>query len=225
MRHSIYGASYWHSNWAAGGGAFNVGRTDSLIAARWPALGVRPGSRVLVPLAGKSPDMAWLGSHGFDVVGVEISPIPCEAFFTERGIAVERAPAGSFVQWRGGGVTILQGDFFDLNGIFGAALDRGALVAFPKECRLRYAEHLRGQLRPEAPVLLVTIEYDARRRVGPPFPVFPDEVRQLFPAAVEHSRRPLRRARWATVGGAEAVLWVSHIVHDGPPSTARPADS
>jgi thiopurine S-methyltransferase len=153
--------------------------------------------------------MAWLGAHGFDVVGVEISPIACEAFFIEQNLAAERTPIGTFVRWRGGGVTILQGDFFDLDGKFAAALDRGALVAFSPDDRPRYAQHLKDRLKPRGVLLLVTIEYNARRRSGPPFPVFPDEVRNLFPGAVECSRRPLRPARWAAVGGAQAVLWVA----------------
>jgi thiopurine S-methyltransferase len=57
-------------------------------------------------------------------------------------------------------------------------------------------------------LLLATIEYDPTRRSGPPFPVFPEEACRLFPGSVEISRKPLRRARWTDVGGAEAVVWV-----------------
>ena len=163
---------------------------------------------MLVPMSGKSPDMAWLASKRFRVVGVEISPIACEAFFAEHHIAPDRASAGPFVRWQGGGVTILQGDFFDLDGTYAAALDRGGLVALPGQDRHRYAQHLRRRLEPGGALLLVTIEYDPARRSGPPFPVSPDEVRQLFPGAVERSRQPLRRARWDAVGGADAVVWV-----------------
>ena len=159
-------------------------------------------------MSGKSPDMAWLAAHGFSVVGVELSPIACAAFFAEHHVATERAPAGAFVRWHGGGVTILQGDFFDLDGTYAAALDRGGLVALPDPERCRYARHLRDRLAPGGVLLLVTIEYDATRRTGPPFPVFADEVRQLFPGAVERARQPYRRARWDAVGGAEAVVWV-----------------
>jgi thiopurine S-methyltransferase len=159
-------------------------------------------------MSGKSPDMAWLAAHGFHVVGVEISPIACEAFFAEQHIAADRAAAGPFVRWQGGGVTILQGDFFDLDGTYAAALDRGGLVALTDQDRQRYAQHLKCRLAPGSVLLLVTIEYDAARRRGPPFPVFPDEVHRLFPGIVERSRQALRRARWDAVGGADAVVWV-----------------
>ena len=155
--------------------------------------------------------MAWLAAQGFGAVGVELSPIACAAFFAERHITPDRSAAGAFVRWQAGGVTILQGDFFDLDGTYAAALDRGGLVALPPEDRRRYAQHLTRCLTPAGVLLLVTIEYDPARRTGPPFPVFPDEMRQLFPGAAERSRQPLRRARWTAVGGADAVVWVVRI--------------
>jgi thiopurine S-methyltransferase len=166
-----------------------------VLGTHWPTLGVAPASRVLVPLAGKSPDLAWLAGHGYNVVGVELSPLACEGFFNEQHISAQRTPDGPFVRWEGGGVTILQGDFFDLQGTFDAALDRAALVAFPEADRQRYARHLTAQLATDAALLLVTIEYNARRRTGPPFPVFPQEVGDLFPGAVERARHQLRRPR------------------------------
>jgi thiopurine S-methyltransferase len=217
MQHPIYNLKYWRARWTTEPAKFSGGRPDGLLATHWPSLGVPLGSRVLVPLAGKSPDLAWLASHGFDVVGVEVSPVACEEFFAERNVTAERMSDGPFVRWQGGGVTLLQGDFFALDGTFDAALDRGALVALPPEIRPGYAELLHARLVPAGPLLLVTIEYDPRRRNGPPFPVFPDEVRRLFPAAVERARRPLLRARWDPVGGAESVVWVARIGRDGFP--------
>jgi thiopurine S-methyltransferase len=208
---SKYGLEFWLSNWADGGGAFTAAERGRLLAVHWPTLQVPPGAEVLVPMSGKSPDMAWLAAHGFGVVGVEISPIACESFFTEHRISADRTSAGPLVRWQGGGVTILQGDFFDVDGTYAAALDRGGLVALPHQDRHRYARHLTERLEPGGVLLLVTIEYDGARRSGPPFPVFPDEVRQLFPTAVERSRQPFRAPRWTAVGGADAVVWLMRI--------------
>jgi thiopurine S-methyltransferase len=204
---SNYGTEFWLSQWEAGGGGFTAGERGRLLAAQWPALGVPPSTEVLVPMSGKSPDMAWLAANGYDVVGVEISPIACEAFFAEHHIRADRTNAPPFVRWRGGGVTILQGDVFDLQGTYAAALDRGGLVALPPQSRHRYAQHLKRCLAADCVLLLVTIEYDPGRRTGPPFPVYPTEIRQTFPGAIERSRQPLRRSRWRAVGGAEAVVW------------------
>lgn len=210
---SKYDIQFWLSVWAEGGGAFTSGEQGHLLATYWPKLQIPPKSKVLVPMSGKSPDMAWLAAQGFDVVGVEISPIACDAFFTERGITAVRTVTGPFVQWQGGGITLLQGDFFDLSGTYAAAVDRGGLVALPSQDRGRYAQHLQRRMEPDAVLLLVTIEYDQARRVGPPFPVFADEVRRLFPGVLELSRQPLRQARWTSAGGADAVVWMVTSQH------------
>jgi thiopurine S-methyltransferase len=169
-----------------------------------------------VPLSGKSPDLAWLAGHGFNVVGVELSPIACAGFFDDRRILAQRTPDGPFVRWEGGGVTILQGDFFDLRETFDAALDRGSLVAFPPATRRRYARYLTARLVSEAVLLLVAIEYDSRRKAGPPFPVFAQEVGDLFPGAIERARHQLRRPRWEAVGGAEVVVWTARVGNASP---------
>ena len=202
-----FDAAYWRAAWADGRVATIRPPTDRLLEHHWPTLGLPAGSRVLVPLAGTSPDLTWLAGNGFDVVGVELSSIACRAYFEGLGIEPERRDAGPFVRWRGGGVTLLEGDVFDLDGTFDAALDRGALVAFEPQDRPRYAERLTACLAPGAPVLLVTLEYDDGRRGRPPFAVLPDEVERLFPGAVPRTRRRLDSARWDDVGPVFAVAW------------------
>ena len=181
---------FWRKAWAEGRVASRVKGPENILEMHWPTLRVAPGSRVLVPLSGKSGDLAWLGSRGFIAVGVEISAIPCREFFAERGVQPVRTAYGAFVKWQGSGVTILQGDFFDLDDTYDAAVDRGALVAFSPSDRVRYSNHLKARLAPSALILLVTIEFDPTRKIGPPYPVFPDEVRRLFP-----DPRNLREAR------------------------------
>jgi thiopurine S-methyltransferase len=204
---------FWRDAWAAGIVGPQVQRPDPTLERLWPALGVAPGSRVLVPLSGKSGDLAWLESRGFIPVGVEISEIACRDFFVERGVVPDRTPAGSFVKWHGAGVTLLEGDFFDLDDTYDAAVDRAALVAVSPSERARYADHLQAHLTQGAPILLVTIEFDAARRGGPPYPVFPDEIRRLFPGSVELARNPLRRLPWQRIGGADAVVWKAKALH------------
>lgn len=202
-----YNLDFWRAQWLTKPTGSDARRRDGVLAAHWPALAVPGGTRVLVPLAGKSPDLVWLAEQGFGPVGVEASPIACGAFFAARGVFAERSHDGPFVRWKGDGVTLLQGDFFRLEGKFGAALDRGALVALPQEMRAEYAQKLLACLLPAAPILLVTIEYDPRRRAGPPFPVFSDEVQRLFPNAVLRARKLMNRPRWNSVGGADSVVW------------------
>ena len=201
---------FWRDAWASGIVAPRVGRPDNILEMHWPSLEVAPGSRILVPMSGKSGDLAWLGSHGYVPVGVEISPIPCREFFAELGILPDQTAYGPFVKWHGSGVTILHGDFFDLNDTYDAAVDRGALVAVCPSRRVSYADHLKTRLIPGAPILLVVIEYDPARHSGPPYPVFPDELRRLFPGSVELGRGRMRGRRWHRIGGADAVVWAAN---------------
>ena len=198
---------FWQDAWASGIVGPRVGRPDNTLEMHWPSLEVAPGSRILVPMSGKSGDLTWLRSHGYIPVGVEISPIPCREFFAELRVLPDQTAYGPFVKWHGSGVTILQGNFFDLNDAYDAAVDRGALVAVSPSRRMSYVDHLKTCLRPGAPILLVVIEYDPALHSGPPYPVFPDELRRLFPGSVELGRGPMRRRRWQHIGGAEAVVW------------------
>jgi thiopurine S-methyltransferase len=154
---------------------------------------------------------------------VEISAIACRAFFAELGVQPVRTAYGPFVKWQGRDVTLLEGDFFDLDGIYDAAVDRGALVAFSPPDRVRYSNHLRARLAPDAPILLVTIEFDPAREGGPPYPVFPDEVHQIFSGSTELARSPMRRPRWDRIGGADAVVWAAHVAGTGRGTCARSA--
>jgi thiopurine S-methyltransferase len=198
---------FWRRAWTEGRFASRVRGPDDTLETYWPSLRVPPGSRVLVPLSGKSGGLTWLASHGFTTVGVEVAITPCQEFFAERGVQPVRTADGAFTKWEGAGVTILQGDFFDLNDAYDAALDRGALVAFAPQDRARYVNHLKASLAPNAPILLVTIEFDPGREAGPPYPVFPTDMHFLFPASTELARRPIRRPRWDKIGGADMVVW------------------
>jgi len=198
---------FWHDAWASGIVTPRVARPDTTLEMHWASLDVATGSRVLVPMCGRSGDLRWLQSHGYLPVGVEISPIPCREFFVELGVIPARTAHGSFVQWHGSDVTILQGNVFDLDDTYDAAVDRGALVAVSPSRREIYAYHLKTCLTPGAPILLVAVEYDPTRQSGPPYPVFSDEVRRLFPGAVELGRGPMRRQRWQRIGGADVVVW------------------
>jgi thiopurine S-methyltransferase len=172
---------YWLERWQAGQIGFH--RSDAnprLVAHHQRALG--PCVRVLVPLCGKSADLEWLVVRGHDVLGIELSELAAQAFFSERGFTPERRELGSFVELRYGGVAILVGDFFaatpELLGYFDGAYDRAAMIALPAELRERYASHLSTLLAPKARLLLVTLHYDAEG--GPPFDVSPGEVERSY---------------------------------------------
>jgi len=142
------------------------------------------GSRVLVPLCGKSADLLWLARQGYNVTGVELSTIAARSFFEESGLEYETAESGSFTWFRKGeaGIAIACGDYFEFDDIpFDALYDRAALSAVSAKKRPEYARHTKALLKPDAFQLLLTLEFDNSNIEGPPYPVMPVEVLAYWP--------------------------------------------
>jgi len=128
----------------------------------WPGLELAPGSRVFVPLCGKSLDMLWLAQQGHEVIGVELSPIAARDFFRENGLQAVKRQMGKFTLWRHGKISILCGDYFSLNkadlGQFDMVYDRAALTALTEEARRQYVAQLNRLVPNGIRILLLTIE-------------------------------------------------------------------
>ncbi|MGF2075648.1 hypothetical protein, partial [Enterococcus casseliflavus] len=88
-----------------------------------------------------SVDMPWLAERGFDVFGVELSPLAVEQFFTEQALEprVTHTPKGVLSQ--SGPISLLCGDVFALDAQdfakCGAFFDRAAVIALPPGLRAR----------------------------------------------------------------------------------------
>ena len=180
---------FWHQRWRSGQIGFHQSSPHPFLERWWPTLGLPRGSRVYVPLCGKSLDMVWLAVRGYRVVGSELSPIAVADFFGEQQAAVEVNPHGSFRRHAAGRIEILEGDALDLTpdllGPVHAAYDRAALVALPGESRERYAAQFAELMPRGSKSLLVGFEYDERLKPGPPFSVEAPEVERLYGAAFE----------------------------------------
>jgi len=177
-------ADFWHKRWERNQIGFHQDQVNPYLAQYWPALGIAPGSRVLVPLCGKSLDLAWLAGQGMKVLGVELSQRAVEDFFAEQQVQPERFEHGGFIGYRSEGVEIWCGDVFQLSAADVAdcvgLYDRAALIALPPDMRQRYVALLDAILPPGCRGVLVTMDYDQARLEGPPFAVTDDEVRALF---------------------------------------------
>jgi thiopurine S-methyltransferase len=138
---------------------------------------------VLVPLCGKTRDIAWLLSGGYRIAGAELSKIAVEGLFSDLGVQPTVALLGKMSRYSAVGIDIFLGDIFDLSagdlGAVDAIYDRAALVAFPDPTRSRYAAHLM-EITNRAPQLLVSYDYDQRLVDGPPFAVSADAVARHY---------------------------------------------
>lgn len=165
---------FWHERWRENNIGFHEGIPNAYLSAHFSQLELPQGSRVFVPLAGKSVDLAWLEEQGYRVVAIELDETAVRAFFNEIDVTTLVTDMGSLARYQSGNIEFYAGDFFDLSheilGPVDAIYDRAALVALPEPMRLRYATQLRS-LTDCAPQLLVSFDYDQSQTAGPPFSV------------------------------------------------------
>jgi thiopurine S-methyltransferase len=179
---------FWQLRWQNEETGFHQPEVNPYLAHYYGHLGPPPASRsklrVFVPLCGKSMDMLWLSQNGYSVVGVEVSEIAVEAFFTENGLPLEKQVQGTHTRYSSGNIEIWQGDFFALTpeqlGDITDVYDRASLIALPPSMRKDYASKMLELLPAAARVLLVTLTYPQAEMDGPPFSVTEEEVRGLY---------------------------------------------
>ncbi|MGC5701093.1 thiopurine S-methyltransferase [Pseudomonas sp. NFXW11] len=175
-------ADFWHKRWENDQIGFHLAEVNPYLRQYWPALGLPAGSRVLVPLCGKSLDLIWLAGQGHQVLGIELSEKAVEDFFREHQLQPKISQQGPFKVYAEGLIQLWCGDFFALTrehlGGCTALYDRAAMIALPPAMRQRYAAHLNGLLPEGSQGLLITMDYAQEQLDGPPFAVLDDEVRE-----------------------------------------------
>jgi len=173
-------SEFWHERWQRNEIGFHEGRANAYLEKFWPQLSETSDQRVLVPLCGKSVDLAWLAECGHAVVGVELSELACRAFFAERQLEPEVSSRGPFQVFSAGSIELMCGDFLALTpalmGPVATLYDRAALIALPTGLRARYSRHLTELLSAGARGLLITLDYPDQGFSGPPFAVPDGEV-------------------------------------------------
>lgn len=152
----------WLQSWRAHRTDFHQNTVNQLLTRFWPSLDLPHGSRVFVPLCGKSLDMIWLAEQGHQVIGVELSPVAVKAFFQENCLEPVRRRIGKFTLWEHGGISILCGDYFSLAkadlGAVDTVYDRAALTALPEDIRGLYVAQLKLIIPQTTEVFLLTTE-------------------------------------------------------------------
>lgn len=203
---------FWKDRWAENKIGFHEGKPNSFLAQHLDTL---RGPRVLVPLCGKSEDLAFLAASGRSVVGIELVEDAVAAFFVEHGVtpAIERR--GPLAVYTADQITLIAGDFFAVSradiGPVDAVYDRAALIALPADLRPRYIAHLRSLVGAPSPVLLVTIEYPQDLMAGPPFSVVESEVRGYYPSATLLGEAAVQSGRAGELGVARERAYAGTV--------------
>jgi thiopurine S-methyltransferase len=149
------------------------------------------GGRILVPLCGKTVDMAFLARKRpvSEVVGIEGIPKAIEDFVQEQPeFEIKEVDAiNGFSKWKGESITLLLGDFFNVSveitgGTFDGVWDRGSLVAINPALREQYFDKI-GELlsKPNGKYLIATVARPNNdTTTGPPFSIDETEICRLL---------------------------------------------
>ena len=206
--------SFWHDRWATNQIGFHQPAANPLLVTHCAALALPSAGRVLLPLCGKTLDIAWLLAAGYQVVGVELSELAVQQLFAELGATPCIQVLNDALQrYETDYLTVFVGDIFALNreqlGPVDAIYDRAALVALPATLRSRYASHLTA-ISAGARQLLISFDYEQSQLPGPPFAVLAEELSELYGQHYELQAL----ARQPLAGGlkgqcpADEVVWL-----------------
>jgi SAM-dependent methyltransferase len=148
----------WNESYASGELPWDTGLPEPLLV-EFVNSGGASGGRALDVGAGTGTNAIWLAEHGFDVLGIDISPLAVEKAHTKI--------AGRPLPCRFSAVDFL---VRPPDGPFRFVFDRGCFHVFdePGE-RLRFAEHVAGLLEPGGLWLSIIGSTEGLpREVGPP---------------------------------------------------------
>jgi len=174
--------AFWRARWAEHKIGFHEGRPNAFLEANINRLDGR--YRVLVPLCGKSEDLAFLAANGHAVIGVELVEDAVVQFFAEHAIVPRVERRDGVAIYTANEISIIAGDWFattpELVGPVDAVYDRAALIALPRELRPRYIDQLKLLLSPATHGVVIALDYAEGAWPGPPFNVSDDEVRRYY---------------------------------------------
>ncbi|MFT5505260.1 MAG: thiopurine S-methyltransferase [Gammaproteobacteria bacterium] len=174
----------WHQRWRENKIAFHETDVNRYLQSYFFDFQLSSEGRIFMPLCGKAHDITWLADQGYEVIGIELSDIAINAFFSENGLSHQKFQAGSLVLHRAKNISIIQGDFFDLTssvlGECDMVYDRAALIALNFEDRARYVEHMNKLLPKVKNHFIVNLEYSQEQMNGPPFSVSKAEIESHY---------------------------------------------
>ena len=199
----------WLDRWKQNRIGFHASSVNSHLRRYLPSFNLNPGDTIFLPLCGKTHDIAWLAQQGFHVVGIELSQIAIESFFSEHNLQYQQFQSERFMLRISGNISLIQGDYFDLQQEDVSACkmvyDKASLIAFNETDRSRYCAHMLSIMPKATDQLLITLDYDQAQMQGPPFAVSTPEVSQYY--ASDYSLNVLEqddivddRPRWREKG-------------------------
>ena len=182
----------WLERWDQNRIGFHEAEVNAFLKQYFSLFKINPGDDIFMPLCGKAQDIAWLAQQGFGVIGIELSPIAIEAFFSEQELDFQTFESERFILRKSGNISLYQGDYFDLQAADLASCkmvyDRASLIAIDASNRSRYCRQMMSLVAADAEMLVITLDYDQAQMEGPPFAVPEVELVQHYQNAYQIDR-------------------------------------
>ncbi|MCB2154757.1 methyltransferase domain-containing protein [bacterium] len=168
---------YWNESYEQGArAAWNTGAPAPPLRRYFsdPKAEPAPPARIFVPGCGHGHEVVMLAKMGYNVTGVDLSPLAIEHARTNLGDL---------------NATLLAADFFDLalqpeyRGAYDAVVEYVCFCSIRPGRREEYVTAMANLLRPGG--LLVGLFFNTQRPGGPPFDVTANELRTLLRTSFE----------------------------------------
>ena len=157
--------SFWENRWLTGQTGWDLGEPSPPIGAFFESQSElrNPNSIILIPGCGNAHEADFLLKKGYsNITLIDISP---------KAVANQHARFGDRL-------TVLEGDFFEMSGLFDLIVEQTFFCAIDPSLRPKYVEKMAGLLRQGG--RLVGLMFEAAFEGGPPFGGHRDEYRRLF---------------------------------------------
>lgn len=166
---------------------FDQKTPNSLLLQTYSQWAPPAGSKIFVPLCGRSIDMSWIRAQGHAILGIECAESAVKSYFELHYHDYKLIPHfNAYTTYEADLCTILVGDFFHLDTKFTedclGCYDRASLVAMPAKMRIDYSQKMAQLMPPGSRTLLLTFEYETPDVIGPPFSVKALEIQDLYGA-------------------------------------------
>jgi len=174
--------NFWLQRWENGEIGFHE-REVNLFLLKYSNSILRKNDKVFIPLCGKSLDISYILSKGCFVIGCELSELAIKELFYNLKITPNIIRTDYHIIYKSDNIKIFVGDFFHLLpkdlGDIDAIYDRGSLVAFPYEVRIKYSKHIQD-ITKSAKQFIVVYNYDQSLKEGTPYSVKKEELLSLY---------------------------------------------
>ena len=105
---------FWKQKWENNQIGFHKNEVNPLLIKHFPKKDVLKGSRIFLPLCGKTLDIGWFLLNGYQVVGVELVEVAVEQLFFELKINPTVLQLGEVKHYKGKGIDLFVGDIFSV---------------------------------------------------------------------------------------------------------------